>query len=447
VRESRWGILVAGLALGNALPPVSAGAEQPSAQEYRRIADEAEADLDRHVVDVHYPRCLDRERGGFHATYGRDWTPRPDDARFIVFQARMAWLPAQLALARPSRKEEQLVYARHGAQYIARAFWDRDFGGFHDWLKADGTVDPKAGAIKTAYGQSFAVYALATVYRATGDSAALDLAQRGFRWIEAHYRDDPNPGYLGGVRRDGSRLPFDPDSPSPALDAIGNPSAYKAMNPHIHLLEAYTELLKAWPDPLLRKRTEELLLFVRDRIYTDPGALHLLLTPDGRPVPGPDSFGHDVETTFLMLEAEAALGPGRDPKTYRAARLLTDHALAWGWDPMTGQLFNEGSALGPAHDRSLQWWAQFEWVNALSLMHTLAGKTTPKYWDAFTKAWSFTRAHLLDPEFGGVYQGIDAEGHVNREKSQNWFAGYHTGRALLLVADRMRALAIDAAPP
>jgi len=417
---------------------------QLTATDYRRIAEEAEADLERHVVSVRYPRTVDRERGGFHATYGRDWTPRPDDARFIVYQARSAWLPAQLALARPARKDEQLAYARHGAQYLESAFWDREFGGFHDWLKPDGSVDPVAGRVKTAYGQSFAVYALATVYRATGDPAVLDLAQRGFRWIEAHYRDEPRPGYLGGVRRDGSRLPFDPDSPSPAQDAIGNPSAYKAMNPHIHLLEAYTALLKAWPDPLLRRRTEELLLFVRDYLYVDPGAQHLLLTPEGRPVPGPDSFGHDVETTFLLLEAEEVLGSARDAKTYRAARLLTDHALAFGWDPKTGQLYNEGSALGPAHERSLQWWAQFEWVNALSLMHTLEGRKTTRYWDAFLLAWGFTRATLLDPEFGGVYQGLDAGGNVNREKSQNWFAGYHTGRALLLIADRMRALAGEA---
>jgi cellobiose epimerase len=428
-------VLGASAAWSFAAPPAA-----PAPAEYRRIAAEAEADLERHVVGARYPRCVDHEHGGFHATYGRDWTPRPDNGRFIVYQARMAWLPAQLALVRPERRDEQLVYARHGAQYLEGAFWDREFGGFHDWLRDDGSVDPVAGAVKTAYGQSFAVYALATVYRSTHDAAVLDLAQRGFRWIEAHYRDDPKPGYLGAVRRDGTRLPFDPDSPSPPLDAIGNPSAYKAMNPHIHLLEAYTELLRAWPDPLLKRRTEELLRFVRDEIYADPGALHQLLTPEGRPIPGPDSFGHDVEATYLLLDADEALG-ARDPRTYRAARLLTDHALDWGFDRQTGQLFGKGSALEPAYDRSVQWWAQFEWLNALSLMHSLEGKNTPKYWETFTKAWSYTRATFLDPEFGGVYQEVDAQGKVNREKSQNWFAGYHTGRALLLVADRMRALA------
>lgn len=433
-------LLLAAPASALASPP------PPAPADYRRVADEAEADLRRHVIGVRYPRCVDREGGGFHANYDPDWTPRPDHGRFIVYQARMTWLPAQVALVRPALRQEQLAYARHGASYLERSFWDREFGGFLEWVRDDGSPDPERSAIKTAYGQAFAVYALAAVYRATRDPAVLDLAQRGFRWVEAHYRDEPFPGYLGGVRRDGSRLPFDPESVRPAMDAIGNPSAYKAMNPHIHLLEAYAELLRAWPDALLRRRTEELLSFVRDRLYVEPGALHVMLTPEGRPIPGPDSFGHDVETTFLLLDAEDALGTARDEKTYRAARRLTDHALAWGWNPETGQLFNEGAALGPAHDRSLQWWAQYEWLNALSLLHVLEGRRTPDYWTAFSKAWAYTRATFLDPEQGGVYQGVDAQGKVNREKSQHWFAGYHTGRALLLVADRMHGLAEGPSP-
>ena len=412
-----------------------------TAADYRRVADEAEADLRRHVIGVRYPRSVDRERGGFHATYGRDWTPRPDDGRFIVYQARMTWLPAQVALARPDLRDEQLGYARHGASYLERAFWDREFGGFHEWLRDDGSADPARTAVKSAYGQSFAVYALATVYRATRDPAALDLAQRGFRWIEAHYRDDPNPGYLGGVRRDGSRIPFDPESVRPPLDAIGNPSAYKAMNPHIHLLEAYTELLRAWPDPRLRRRTEELLLFVRDRLYVDPGAL--APAPHPRRAAGSRARlvrprrGDDVPVARSRGSARSRPRPedlsGRAPPHRPCPGL--------GLQPETGQLFNEGSALGPAHDRSLQWWAQYEWINALSLMHVLEGQRTTAYWDAFTKAWAFTRATFLDPDAGGVYQGIDARGNVNREKSQHWFAGYHTGRALLLITDRMRRLA------
>jgi hypothetical protein len=168
------------------------------------------------------------------------------------------------------------------------------------------------------------------------------------------------------------------------------------------------------------------------------------LRPKAGPFPAPTRSATTWRRPSSCSRRKRCWGPSAipGPTARRGSSPITP--LAWGWDPKTGQLFNEGSALGPAHDRSLQWWAQYEWLNALSLLHTLEGKTTSKYWEAFTKAWTYTRATFLDPEFGGIYQGLDARGQLNREKSQNWFAGYHTGRALLLIADRMRALADEA---
>jgi mannobiose 2-epimerase len=160
-------------------------------------------------------------------------------------------------------------------------------------------------------------------------------------------------------------------------------------------------------------------------------------------VPGPVSFGHDVETAFLLLEAAEALGIADDANTHRVARRLVNHALAWGWNPQTGQLYERGFALGPAFDRSIEWWGQFELVNALSLMDTLHGERTPVYRDALEKAWRFTRETLTDGVHGGVFQGVDAQGRVNRGKSHDWKATYHTARSLLLTSDRLRRQAAE----
>jgi mannobiose 2-epimerase len=219
---------------------------------------------------------------------------------------------------------------------------------------------------------------------------------------------------------------------------MGVPARYRDMNTHIHLLEALTELLREWPDAGLRASTLGLLELLRDSFYSEPGTLHLFLDPAGRPVAGPSSFGHDVETGFLLLEAAEVLGVGDDPATRRVARRLVDHALAIGWNAATGQLYEEGFALRPAFDRSLQWWAQFELLNALSVMHQLFGRETPRYREALGLAWRFTREKLTDNERGGVYGGIRADGSIVPTKSNDWTAGYHTSRALLLTAGRLR---------
>jgi mannobiose 2-epimerase len=425
------------LALGLSAPFAAGSPAQATPGDGRALADELDAYLVRHVLAPRYPAAVDRERGGFHAHFAPDWTRQPDRRRFVVYQARMTWTAASVALVRPALREEHLGYVRHGVAFLRDRMWDATHGGFHTSVLLDGTPDP-GEPVKMAYGQAFAVYALAVAHRATGDPGTLDLARRGYRWVEEHYRGPGRPGYRGGVERDGAALPFNPDNVAPPMDAMGTPSAWHDMNTHIHLLEAWAELLRERPDPGLGEATRALFELVRDRFAAEPGNLHLFLDPRGYPVPGPVSFGHDVETAFLLLEAAGALGIPDDAKTHRVARRLVNHALAWGWNPTTGQLYERGFALRPAFDRSIEWWGQFELVNALSLMDALHGEKTPVYRDALEKAWGFTRETLTDPVHGGVFQGVDREGQVNRGKSHDWKATYHTARTLLLTSDRLR---------
>ena len=442
----RTATIVAALALTLAaarpLPAAAVpGADAPAVTAAdRALADEMDAYLVRHVLAPRFPACVDREHGGFHANFATDWTKQPDQRRFIVYQARNTWNAATVALARKALREEYLGYTRHGVAFLRDRMWDREHGGFFDAVRLDGSPDPAGDGTKMTYGQAFGVYALAVAHRATGDPAALDLARRAYEWVEAHCREQGRPGYVSGVRRDGSPIPVDLEAVAPGREVagMGVPAVYRDMNTSIHLLEAWTELLKEWPDPGLRASTRRLFELVRDSFYSEPGTLHLFLDPSGHPVAGPSSFGHDVETGFLLLEAAEALGVPEDPKAHRVARRLVDHALVLGWNPDTGQLYEEGFAMRPAFDRSLQWWAQFEMVNALSLMDALHGRETPRYREALRKAWAFTRERLTDEAHGGVYGGVDAEGRVVPTKSNDWFAGYHTSRALLLTSARLR---------
>ncbi len=437
-------LVLAAITAALTLAPGSLAGEQaarptPPAAADLALADELDAYLVRHVLAPRFPAAVDREHGGFHANFGSDWTKQPDRHRFVVYQARNTWNAAVVALARPALREEYLGYTRHGVAFLRERMWDRERGGFFDAVGLDGAPESPGGT-KMTYGQAFGVYALAVAHRATKDAAALELARRAYSWVEDHCREPGRPGYLSGVRADGSPIPVDPDAVAPGgeVAGMGVPAAYRDMNTHIHLLEAWTELLREWPDPALRASTQRLFELVRDAFYSEPGTLHLFLDPQGRPVAGPSSFGHDVETGFLLLEAAEALGIPEDPRTRRVARRLVDHALALGWNPDTGQLYEEGFALRPAFDRSLQWWAQFELVNALSAMHALYGGESSRYRVALDKAWAFTRDRLTDHRQGGVYGGIDAQGRIVPTKSSDWMAGYHTARALMLTSARLR---------
>jgi mannobiose 2-epimerase len=290
---------------------------------------------------------------------------------------------------------------------------------------------------------SFGLYGATAAYQATQNQAALDLAQKAFRWMDQHAHDQNNGGYFEWRTREGKVVAAKTgDVRNEGVPVAGFPIGFKSMNTHIHLLESFTQLYEVWRDETLRRRLEELLGIVRDKICVAPGVMNLYFTSDWRPIPDHDSYGHDVETAYLMLEAEAVLGGKSVAKTERMARLLVDHALAYGWDETNGGFFRDGTTFGNAEDKRKEWWVQFEGLNALLLMHEKYGRQTERYFKAFQRQWEFIRDYQIDKELGGVFDTIEQDGRVtDTTKARIWKEAYHDTRALLNVTSRLRKLA------
>jgi mannobiose 2-epimerase len=417
----------------------------PTPEAYRGIAVQVEANLARDVLAKWFPAAVDRDAGGFYENFREDWSRGPTGQKSIVYQSRLTWLSAQAAARFPDRSAEYLAATRHGVAALADKLWDKDKGGFFWAVDDAGRPTRERGDEKHAYGIAFGIYAAASSHAVTKDAAALELAQRAFRWLDRHAHDARNGGYFEALTGDGHPI-LSPAANRPAADAIGTAYGRKSMNTHIHLLEAMTALHAVWPEPAVRARLAELHDVVLTRIYADRGSQHLYLSADWKPVPGPDSYGHDVETAFLLAESAEALGKRDDPVTWRAARRLVDHALDAGFDHARGGFYYEGAAAAASgHARQTQkvWWVQAEGLNALLLMHERFGRETPRYWEAFAKTWAFVSKHQVDAKHGGWHNTVSAEGAPTpgRAKSDRWTEGYHQGRALLTVSARLRNLA------
>jgi mannobiose 2-epimerase len=386
-----------------------------------------------------YPRAVDRQRGGFHQSFARDWSPRPDRDTFLVYQARMTWTAAAFARHSPAYRDEFIGYARHGIAFLDGVMRDKEFGGFHWMLDPQGRLDPGLGDEKHAYGISFVIYAAATAREVTGDELALKVARDAFDWLDRHAHDAKHGGYFEALRRDGTPITsWAAGSPiSRRTDRLGIYYGFKTMNVHIHLLEAVAALSRVDDRPVVKERLRELLGVVRDKIAVEPGALNLYLTPDWRAIPAHDSFGHDVETAYLLVEAAEALGMPEDARTWEVARRLVDHALDWGWDDELGGFYDKGESFGnPAYDRKKVWWTEAEGLNALLVMDRKYGRQTDRYRKAFGKQWDFIEKHLLDPVLGGWYSETTQDGQLigDGAKANPWKANYHTSRAMMNVA-------------
>jgi mannobiose 2-epimerase len=447
----RWSLLLV-LAL-----PVLSLAQTPATQEviaptrenYLRIAGEVEKSLQDDDLKKFFPATVD-PRGGFFENFAEDWThgtgrrgAAGDSTRSIVYQSRMTWLAAKAALRSPAQAEEFLAYARHGAQFLAEKQWDQDAGGF--WWSVD--VDGKVVRAddKHIYGNAFAIYALAAAYQATHDMADLEMCKKAFQWIETHAHDDANGGYFEQLHADGSHTDANTPVPRGNGDQLGAQPGQKSMNSNIHILEALTGLLEVWPDELVKKRTEEVYQLGLTKVYADPGYLHLFFSADWTPAPGRDSYGHDIESAYLFADAAAALGRPDDPQCLEVGRKIVDHCLKVGFDWDAGCLNSEGTVDGSGvMDRSRVWWVEAETLNACLLMHERYGKDDPRYWQAFVKEWNFIAAHQIDHKYGGWYNTLNADNSPKRgslNKTDAWTEGYHQGRAMMNVMERLKRLA------
>lgn len=399
----------------------------------------------RELIDVWYPKALDRVHGGYLSTFDAQFNPVGTQEKMIVTQARHIWSNSKAAIFYSDPKYK--AYAKHGFMFLKEKMWDKKFGGFHTLVSREGVVKNRSFSPKEAYGNSFAIYALAGYYQASGDTSALNLAIATFNWLEKHSHDPVHKGYYQHMEQDGTPIIRNPSTPSTA--ELG----YKDQNSSIHLLESFTELYTVWPDKLLKERLTEMFLLVRDKITTPKGSLTLFFTPEWKPVSTLDSsyasilkhrgldhisFGHDVETAYLLLEASHILGYKHDSVTLNIGKKMVDHALANGWDKQLGGFYDEGyyfkdkSGMTIIKD-SKNWWAQAEGLNTLLIMSNYFPNDDMQYFSKFQQLWKYTKTYLIDHENGDWYQGgLDKEPQQKQAlKGQIWKGTYHNFRALM----------------
>lgn len=388
--------------------------------------------------DLWYPLTVDKEYGGFYSRYSYDWQPVGPQNKFIVTQARHVWSASKISHMEVTRKD-YIVFGKHGFEFLRDKMWDDEYGGFYQTVSREGEVqtDEDGQIRKALYGNAFGMYGLAAYYRASGDAAALDLAQKAFEWLEKGSYDSEFGGYFNSLTREGQ--PFD----------SGYPKDY---NSGIHILEALAELYQVWPDEKVRDRLHEMFRIVRDTFTTEKGYMNLYFERDWSPVVYEDSsrilqeenldvdhitFGHDIETAFLLIEAAHALGFSEDSVLTQAKKMV-DHTIENGWDDQTGGFYDrgyyfQGDDILTVTDSSKVWWAEAEALHSLLIMADYFPDDPHNYFDLFVRQWEYIKQYLLDPQYGGWYEsGLDQDPEmIKAPKATIWKGNYHTVRALI----------------
>ncbi|HEX6225431.1 MAG TPA: AGE family epimerase/isomerase [Chryseolinea sp.] len=421
--------------------------------ERAEIASAIEKSITTELLNKWYPAAMDTQYGGFLSTWTFDFKPTGEQDKMIVSQARHVWTNSKASEVYKDVAHYKAC-ATHGFKFLRDVMWDKTYGGFYTLVDRQGKVQ-REDEIKTAYGNAFAIYALAAYHHATGDTSALKLAQDGFLWLEKHSHDPVYKGYFQHLKRDGTVIRRDETVLST------EDTGYKDQNSSIHLLEAFTELYQVWPDSLVGVRLKEMLFLIRDTIVNDKGSLVLFFQPDWTPVSFSDSseavimkhrsldhvsFGHDVETAYLMMEASHVAGITDDARTREVGKKMVDHSLEKGWDDTVGGFYDEGYYFKGESDIRITkdtktWWAQAEGLNTLLIMADLFPEDEHRYFEKFEKMWRYIDTNLIDHEHGEWYPGgLDKEPQAKTAlKGHIWKAVYHQYRAMANCVQRLGA--------
>lgn len=372
--------------------------------------------------------ALDREHGGFYGYVANDRRVEPQAPKGLVQHSRMLWTFAQAS--RILGNPEYRHVASHAYTALMDWFWDRQHGGFF-W-----EVDYRGRPLQTVkflYGQAFALYALAEQHRAGGEARCLEQAIELYRLLEARCRDREYEGYWEAYHRDWTPAPEQHVDPTPLPVA-------KGMNTHLHLLEAYANLLRSWDDADLRASLRTLIHTLLHYILS-PSSLHLALFFDRewRALSDQISYGHDIEASWLLVEAAEILGePELLFRAQVAAVQMAYAVLEEGLDA-DGGVYEESESAG-LDLQAKTWWPQAEAMVGFLNAYQLNGD--PYFLRASLDSWALIRRFFIDREHGEWFHTVDGSGRpLDREKIGSWKTPYHSSRACLEIAERVTKMA------
>ena len=413
--------------------------------------------VENNILRFWQDKMVDSENGGFYGRIDAQEQLHADAEKGAILNARILW--SFSAAYRVLKKPEYLEMATRAKDYILDHFIDREYGGVY-W-----SVDYKGQPLDTKkqfYAIGFAIYGMSEYARATGDREALECALQLFECIEEHALDHQYNGYIEACTREWGTIA---DMRLSELDA----NYPKSQNTHLHIIEPYANLLRCLKEfhhaascsyvPVIgavlpvevtvpqetacrvEAALRNMISIFTDRIL-NPETHHLDLFFEMDWTRGAghlESYGHDIECSWLMHEAALVLGDREVLDKVEPIVRMVAKASEKGLRP-DGSMIHEAN-LDTGHvDDDLHWWVQAENVVGWFNLYQYFGDQ-----DALQKAvrcWQYIKDQLIDYENGEWHWSRHPDGTLNTvdDKAGFWKCPYHNSRMCLEIIERTEAM-------
>ena len=386
------------------------------------MVDEIRKELVNGIIPF-WKNLRDDEYGGYYGLLDYDLNLDKKAEKGCILNSRITWFFANAYLL--LKDESLLDEAKHGYEFLKNKCLDKEYGGIYWSLNYDGT--PK-DTTKHTYNQAFCIYALSTYYAASKDAEALKIAMQLFEKIETTCMDEA--GYLEAFTRD-----FKPES-NEKLSENGV-LADKTMNTLLHVFEAYTELYRVSKETKVKERLMWIMDVFADKVYNPK--LHrqeVFFDKNYNSIIDLHSYGHDIETAWLMDRGTEVLGD--ETYTERMGAITRD---------LTSQIYKvafDGHSLANECEKGVVNEHRVWWVQAEAIVGFLNGyekdPQKKEYLEAAESIWAFIKEHVKDKRTGSEWfweVGKEGNPYEGRPIVEPWKCPYHNGRMCMEVIRRM----------
>ena len=419
----------------------------------RLMRQEMQDVVENNILRFWLDKMVDREYGGFYGRIDGNNQLHSEAEKGAILNARILW--SFSAAYRILRNPAYLEAATRAKNYFIKHFIDSEYGGVYwsvDYL--GNPLDTK----KQFYAIGFAIYGLTEYVRATGDREVLDYALQLYDCIEEHALDRKYNGYIEACTREWGEIA---DMRLSELDA----NYPKSQNTHLHIIEPYTNLLRCLKELHAQETCDyvptigsvlpvgvtipvetivaveaslrNLIDIFTDRILNpETHHLDLFFEMDWTREAGQlESYGHDIECSWLMHEAALVLNDTGVLKKMEPIVQLVAKASEKGLNP-DGSMIHEANMDTGHVDDDLHWWVQAESVVGFANLYQYFGdeNALDKSWHC----WDYIKRNLLDHEHGEWYWSRHADGTLNivDDKAGFWKCPYHNSRMCLEIMER-----------
>lgn len=386
------------------------------------LKQQVKAELTQNILPFWMGKMKDNEQGGFYGQIKGDGQLIPEADKGGILNARILWSFSSAYIQ--EKNPLYLEMANWAKAYILKHFFDTEFGGTYWTVSFDGKpVDTK----KQIYSQAFFIYAFTEHYRASGDESSLQKAIELFRIIEKYSFDPELNGYFEAYSRNWVLL-------EDLRLSEKDENEKKTMNTHLHILEAYTNLYRAWKDEELARQLRNLILIFTQKIVNQKTYhLDLFFDENWNTKSTIVSYGHDIESSWLIDEAARVLADKELLAKVQQVCIKIADAACEGLQPDGSMVyeFDKGHLETDRH-----WWVQSEAV--VGFLNTYELTNDQEWLDKALKCWKYISENLIDRAGGEWFWSISDAGMANitGDKAGFWKCPYHNSRMCLEVMAR-----------